>query len=115
MDALPITVAKSATRRQSLLTICNVSSYNAIRYMMLRVTLPKRIGEFMAQGIASEANESRPPLQTVDRALSVLLSYDQHRTVWSVQDLAHGSSSINQRLNDCSPHLPGAGSSTPTM
>lgn len=43
----------------------------------------------MTQGIESEANESKPPLQTVDRALSVLLSYNQHRTAWTVQDLAH--------------------------
>lgn len=32
--------------------------------------------------------ETRSPLQTVDRALQVLLSYSEHRTHWSVSELA---------------------------
>lgn len=37
---------------------------------------------------APQQPESKPPLQTVDRALSVLLSYNQKRTEWSVSELA---------------------------
>ncbi|OIV37904.1 IclR family transcriptional regulator [Mangrovactinospora gilvigrisea] len=55
----------------------------------------------MTSGISSASGEPRPPLQTADRVLSVLLCFDRERPEWGVSDVSAEfgfDKSVAQRL-----------------